>query len=189
MKNNLKKTILLTGILCTMSLAVCACTGTKESQSMAEQQEDADTGAEGQPDAGKQEDAQKGGEDQAGQPSAENISGEWTDDDPNLVGDIKSLRNGQITVIEAFLDETDSGEEIIALPAEGGDDSDFNKVVVTYDDNTLFALKTIYDGGARFEMSEATAEDMKEGQFVDVWGSYSGGELQAKQIFIVEVVH
>ncbi len=67
------------------------------------------------------------------------------------------------------------------------DDSEFNKIAVTYDENTLFAIQTIYDGGARSEMSAATAADLASGQFIQVWGSSSGSGLKATQICIVKV--
>ena len=63
----------------------------------------------------------------------------------------------------------------------------FHQIAVTYDENTLFAIKTIYDGGARFEMSAATAADLASGQFIQVWGSSSGSGLKATQICIVKV--
>ena len=47
--------------------------------------------------------------------------------------------------------------------------------------------KTIYDGGARSEMSAATAADLASGQFIQVWGSSSDSGLKATQICIVKV--
>ena len=81
------------------------------------------------------------------------------DSTPNLEGDIKELKDGQLTVIEAITARSDNGGDIIVGPGSG-DDSEFNKIMVTYDENTLFAIQTIYDGGVISEMSEATAEFM-----------------------------
>ena len=108
------------------------------------------------------------------------------DSNPNLEGDIKELKDGQLTVVEAITAKSDNGGDIIAVPGNG-DDSEFNKVAVTYDENTLFAIQTIYDGGARSEMSEATAADLASGQFIRVWGSSSDSGLKATQICIVKV--
>ena len=124
------------------------------------------------------------------QPEAKSTSGssaQWVDSMPNLEGDAKDLKDGQLTVVEFVTEQADNGGDIIVSPGIGGDDSEFNKVTVTYDENTLFAIQTIYDGGARAEMSEATAADLAAGQHIQVWGSSSGSSLKATQICIVKV--
>ena len=118
--------------------------------------------------------------------STSGTSAEWVDSTPNLEGDIKELKDGQLTVVEAITEKSDNGGDIVVSPGSG-DDSEYNKIAVTYDENTLFAIKTIYDGGARFEMSAATAADLASGQFIQVWGSSSGSGLKATQICIVKV--
>ena len=118
--------------------------------------------------------------------STSGTSAEWVDSTPNLEGDIKELKDGQLTVVEAITEKSDNGGDIIVVPGSE-DDSEFNKISVTYDENTLFAIQTIYDGGARSEMSEATAADLASGQFIRVWGSPSGSGLKATQICIVKV--
>ena len=119
--------------------------------------------------------------------STSGISAEWVDSTPNLEGDIKELKDGQLTVVEAITEKSDNGGDIIVVPGSE-DDSEFNKISVTYDENTLFAIQTIYDGGAGSEMSEATAADLASGQFIRVWGSPSGSGLKATQICIVKVI-
>lgn len=119
---------------------------------------------------------------------AESVSGTWIDSTPNLEGDIKDIQAGQFTVIEAITGKSDNGGDVIVLPSAGGDDSEYNKVTVTYDESTLFVVKTIYDGGARSEMTEATSSSLAAGQLVEVWGNSSGSELKATQICIVKVV-
>ena len=104
----------------------------------------------------------------------------------SLEGDIKELKDGQLTVVEAITEKSANGGEIV-VTSGSGDDSEFNKIAVTYDENTLFAIETIYDGGARSEMSAATAADLASGQFIQVWGSSSGSGLKATQICIVKV--
>ena len=104
----------------------------------------------------------------------------------SLEGDIKELKDGQLTVVEAITEKSDNGGDIVVAPGSG-DDSEFNKIAVTYDENTLFAIETIYDGGARSEMSAATAADLASSQFIQVWGSSSDSGLKATQICIVKV--
>ena len=222
MKKKTGKMILLTGVLCILSLAVCACGKTEEASDTQEPQvvqgepipED-DTeddvsapepaaDAEGTDAGNEPESPEASPEPQSGESSSQGTdstqkeqpeaqsqstsgtSAEWVDSTPNLEGDIKELKDGQLTVVEAITEKSDNGGDILVSPGNG-DDSEFNKIAVTYDENTLFAIQTIYDGGARFEMSEATAADLAAGQHLRVWGSSSGSGLKATQICIVEV--
>ena len=206
MKKKTGKMILLTGVLCILSLAVCACGKTEEASDTQEPQvvqgepipeddteddvsapepeadaEGTDTGnepesPEASPEPQSGESSSQGTDSaQKEQPEAQSqstsgISAEWVDSTPNLEGDIKELKDGQLTVVEAITEKSDNGGDIIVVPGSE-DDSEFNKISVTYDENTLFAIQTIYDGGARSEMSEATAADLASGQFIRVWGS------------------
>ena len=214
--------ILLTGVLCILSLAVCACGKTEEASDTQEPQvvqgepipeddteddasapepeadaEGTDTGnepesPEASPEPQSGESSSQGADStQKEQPEAQSqstsgTSAQWVDSNPNLEGDIKELKDGQLTVVENITAKSDNGGDIIVGPGSG-DDSEFNKITVTYDENTLFAIRTIYDGGARFEMSAATAADLASGQFIAVWGSSSGSGLKATQICIIEV--
>ena len=222
MKRKTGKMILLTGVLCILSLAVCACGKKEEASDTPEPQvvqgepipeddteddvsapepeadaEGTDTGnepesPEASPEPQSGESSSQGTDStQKEQPEAQSqstsgTSAEWVDSTPNLEGDIKELKDGQLTVVEAITEKSDNGGDIIVVPGSG-DDSEFNKIAVTYDENTLFAIQTIYDGGGRSEMSEATAADLASGQFIRVWGSSSGSGLKATQICIVKV--
>ncbi len=222
MKKKTGKMLLLTGVLCILSLAVCACGKTEEASDTQEPQvvqgepipeddteddvsapepeadaEGTDTGnepesPEASPEPQSGESSSQGTDStQKEQPEAQSqstsgTSAEWVDSTPNLEGDIKELKDGQLTVVEAITEKSDNGGDIIVVPGSG-DDSEFNKIAVTYDENTLFAIQTIYDGGDRSEMSEATAADLASGQFIQVWGSPSGSGLKATQICIVKV--
>ena len=227
MKRKTGKMILLTGVLCILSLAVCACGKTEEASDTPEPQvvqgepipeddteddvsapepeadaEGTDTGnepespeASPEPQSGESssqgtDSAQKEQPEQQPEAQSQSTSGtstEWVDSTPNLEGDIKELKDGQLTVVEAITEKSDNGGDIIVSPSSSGDDSEFNKIEVTYDENTLFAIQTIYDGGVRSEMSAATAADLASGQFIKVWGSSSGSGLKATQICIVKV--
>ena len=222
MKKKTGKMILLTGVLCILSLAVCACGKTEEASDTHEPQvvqgepipeddteDDAsapepEADAEGTDTGNEPESPEASPEPQSGESSSQGTdstqkeqpeaqsqstsgtSAEWVDSTPNLEGDIKELKDGQLTVVEAITEKSDNGGDIVVSPGSG-DDSEYNKIAVTYDENTLFAIKTIYDGGARFEMSAATAADLASGQFIQVWGSSSGSGLKATQICIVKV--
>lgn len=222
MKRKTGKMILLTGVLCILSLAVCACGKKEEASDTPEPQvvqgepipeddteDDAsapepEADAEGTDTGNEPESPEASPEPQSGESSSQGTdstqkeqpeaqsqstsgtSAEWVDSTPSLEGDIKELKDGQLTVVEALTEKSDNGGDIIVVPGSE-DDSEFNKISVTYNENTLFAIQTIYDGGARSEMSEATAADLASGQFIRVWGSPSGSGLKATQICIVKV--
>ncbi len=222
MKKKTGKMILLAGVLCILSLAVCACGKKEEASDTQEPQvvqgepipeddteDDAsapepEADAEGTDTGNEPESPEASPEPQSGESSSQGTdstqkeqpeaqsqstsgtSAEWVDSTPNLEGDIKELKDGQLTVVEAITEKSDNGGDIVVSPGSG-DDSEYNKIAVTYDENTLFAIQTIYDGGARSEMSEATAADLASGQFIRVWGSSSGSGLKATQICIVKV--
>ena len=182
------KMFLLTGMLCIISFAVCACGRVEEAAKAQEPQavqgasipED-DTGEDGLtsgPEAitivtgpGSQSEGLQSSESsdkvpasaQKEQPEAQEIPADWAGSIPNLEGDI------------------------LVSPGSG-DDSEFNRISVSYDENTLFAIQTIYDGGARSELSAATAADLASGQFVHVWGSPSGSGMKATRICITKVM-
>ncbi len=217
MKKKTEKMVLLTGVLCILSLAVCACGKTEdaagpqvvqgkpipeddtkeedatpepsaETEGVGGEDKQDGPGAEAVPESGENnnsgtDNAQK---EQLEAQSTSGTSAQWVDSTPNLEGDAKDLKDGQLTVVEAVIEKADNGGDIMVSPGSG-DDSEFNKVTVTYDENTLFAIQTIYDGGARAEMSEATAADLAAGQHIQVWGSSSGSGLKATQICIVKV--
>lgn len=195
MRNKIRRGILLTGILCVMSFMACACGKDEAAVGAEEQQSDAD---DSDPAGDVLSPKASADEEEAGaaqefppetQAEAQDTPSAWEDSTPDLEGTIKELQDSRLTVVEAVTGtDDDEGGSIMAAPAPGADDSEFNKVTVTYDEKTLFAVKTIYDGGARSEMEEATAQDLEKDRSVEVWGSLSDGELKATQICILYVI-
>ena len=53
------------------------------------------------------------------QPEAQSTSGtseQWVDSTPNLEGDAKDLKDGQLTVVESVTEKADNGGDIIVSP-------------------------------------------------------------------------
>ena len=171
MKKRVRKLFLMASILCVVSLVVCAFGGKK-----LEQIDAVETAPTQQPE----ESGETPSEEKAStlESFTENTFEKWEDSNPNLEGSIKELQEGQFTVVEAITEKADNG----------GDDSEFNKVTVTYDENTIVAIQTIKNGGDSYEMSEATADFLSEGHMVKVWGTPSSNGLKATWICIVMVV-
>ena len=209
MKNRVKKVLILTGILCVMGITLCACQGTKEvSDENLNQEEIGGTDSKEKDfpneDQEQEDPSEINSEDDAADDSLNQESntentdetngsqakakgGEINTDAPNLEGIIKDIQEKQLTVVELITEESENGGEIMVGPGSS-DDSEFRKVTVTYDDNTVFVIQNIYDGGARSETENGTSSDLTTGQMVEIWGTSVADGLQATQICIVKVV-
>lgn len=206
MKNRVKKVLMLTGILCVMGITLCACQGAKEVSDENQNQEEiggTDSKEKDIPneDQEQEDPSETNSEDDTlnQEPDTENAGktnngsqsevngGEINTADPNLEGHIKDIQGKQLTVVESVIEKSENGGDIMVGPGSG-DDSEFNKVTVTYDDNTVFVIEYIYDGGARSETENGTASDLTTGQMVQIWGSSTADGVQATQICIVKVV-
>lgn len=192
MKNRVGKKVLGAGMLSVACILACACgKGAGEAKEApipleeAARQEDWEDPQTKEPEISGENDGETDIARQ-GQADVENASEAWMDGVPDMEGEIKEISDGQITIIEAVTEKLEDNAEIMVLPS-GEDDSEFHKVTVTYNENALFKIKTIYEGGARFEMSEATAADLACGQLVEVWGSDWDGCVEASQICIVKI--
>ncbi len=183
MRNRVRKRILLSGLVCVLGLLACACGGTEEGPGAGESDGEAvfveEPGDEDSVPETPEEPAES--EDGGEAPS----SGQWTDGEYDLEGNIKDLKDGQFTLVEVVTEELEDGTLMIG--SSGEDDSEFEKTSIAYDEDTRFAIQTIYDGGDRSEMSEATAADLESGQLVKIWGSASDDGWKATQICIVKV--
>lgn len=209
MKNRVKKVLMLTGILCIMGITLCACQGTKEVSDENQNQEEIgrtdskvkdilneDQEQEDPSETNSEDDAADNtlnqesnteNADKTNGSQSEAKGGEINTAAPNLEGTIKEIQEKQLTVVESIIEESENGGDIMVGPGSG-DDSEFSKVTVTYDDNTVFVIKNIYDGGARSETENGTSSDLTTGQMVEIWGTSAADGLQATQICIVKVV-
>ena len=209
MKNRVKKVLMLTGILCIMGITLCACQGTKEVSDENQNQEEIgrtdskvkdilneDQEQEDPSETNSEDDAADDtlnqesnteNTDKTNGSQSEAKGGEINTAAPNLEGTIKDIQEKQLSVVESIIEESENGGDIMVGPGSG-DDSEFSKVTVTYDDNTVFVIKNIYDGGARSETENGTSSDLTTGQMVEIWGTSAADGLQATQICIVKVV-
>ncbi len=172
MENRVIKVLMLTGILCVTGITLCACQGIRQVSDESQNQEEAgkvnsednavDNILNEEPDTENPDKGNPGTQ-------AEANDGEINTAPPDLEGTIKDIQGKELTVVEAITQK-------------------FNKVRVTYDDNTVFVIKNIYDGGARFETENGTVSDLATGQLVEIWGTSAADELQAAEICIVNVV-
>lgn len=188
MKNRLQRWMILMAAVCIMGYGACGCGRSEEpSEPAAEQAEEPEDDA-GEGEAEPQEpEADPDTEDPS---SASDAPQEQRTDQGDLTGDILELGRMQFTVTENVTEETEDGGMVIASPAPGTDSSDFKKVTVTYDEDTVFSMRTVYDGGARYEDADGSAEDLTEEMLVVVWGTYEedGTSIHAAQIRMEQFV-
>ena len=208
MINRVKKVLILTGILCVIGITLCACQGTKEVSDENQNQEEiggtdskekyipnedqeqedpSETNSEDDADDTLNQESNTENTDETNGSQSGAKGGEINTSAPNVEGTIKEIQEKQLTVVESITEESENGGDIMVGPGSG-DDSEFNKVTVTYDDNTVFVIKNIYDGGARSETENGTSSDLTTGQMVEIWGTSAADGLQATQICIVKVV-
>ena len=203
MKRRVKIILIQTVVLCVMTVILCACQRINEvadenvKQEVGEicfeenevpnmvqnQENPSETNSDNNAQTSNTEDiGRTDNKSQLGENGGEIISSA-----PDLEGSIKDIQEKQFTVVEAITEKSDNGGDIMIGPGNG-DDSEFNKVAVTYDGNTVFMIKNVYDGGAGFETESGMVSDLVVGQLVEVWGTYTSDGLQATQICIVNVV-
>ena len=173
-----------------MGITLCACQNTKEVPNEGQKQEiTSETNSEDDAadDTSNLEPDTEDTDETNNKSQSEANGGEITTATPNLEGRKKDIQGKQLTVVEAITEKGDNGGDVMVGPGSG-DDSEFNKITVTYNENTVFVIKNIYDGGARSETENGSASDLTTGQMVEIWGTSAADGLQATQICIVNVV-
>lgn len=65
---------------------------------------------------------------------------------------------------------------------------DSDLVQVVFDENTHFYIRTIYDGGERYEDSDAAFRDIEKDQIISLKGSFENDIFHATEIRIPKVV-
>lgn len=198
MKKRWKRLVMIVGTMCMMSLAVYGCgdkagTETRESgqtelpQDTAEDSGQAEGAAsdekEAQGESGQPESSSSGDEESKGASEPEDsIAGQ-----EELKGDIQKIGEGTFTVAEIYQETMDDGSELMVVGAPGNEE-DMNLITVVYDKDTVFWKRTIRNGGADYEDSEATSDDLAVGFTAEMVGSYEGEEFHASRIKLVEVI-
>lgn len=189
MKKQLKRLFMAAAMWCIMSLAVYGCESTGESSEEEQTEPPKVVSEEPGQDADQIEPADEASvpDDETGNKAADTSRKNGNED---LIGDIKELSDGQFTVVAAVSEDMENGSSIMVSPGPDGDDSDFDHVTVTYDEDTDIYIRTIYDNGVRYEDKDASAADLSKDAMVLVWGTYGDGQktIHADQIEIDQFV-
>ncbi len=210
MKNRVKKMVILTGMLCAMSLAVYGCgrKNTPGSAGVGTGRENnkipVPTPMEGTDDRDEKpkptddrDEKPKPTDDRDEKPkatSAEKQSGgkgkhldtSKIKDGEALTGEIVKTGEMQFTAREFKTEKAKGGGDVVISPGSGVEDSEYRKISVTYDHAITFFARKIWDGGAKFEDFEASSKDLGKGTRVSVWGSFEGTTLRAHIVMILK---
>ena len=210
MKNRVKKMVILTGMLCAMSLAVYGCgrentpgsagvgTGRENNKIPVPTPMEGTDDKDGKPKPTDDRDEKpKPTDDRDEKPkatSAEKQSGgkgkhldtSKIKDGEALTGEIVKTGEMQFTAREFKTEKAKGGGDVVISPGSGVEDSEYRKISVTYDHATTFFARKIWDGGAKFEDFEASSKDLGKGTRVSVWGSFEGTTLRAHIVMILK---
>lgn len=179
---NIKKILLITGVVMVMGLGLTGCTGTKEkAEDTGAAAPKTETPADGEnTDSEGGQNADAAGTDQEDAPSSPR---HIPDTEGDLHGEIYEIGDQQFTVTEIHTEELDDGTELAVMETE-----DAEKITVVYDENTVFQKQKLWNGGADHEEEEGTAADLKKDLTAEMWGSYEGDVFHATAVRIVEVI-
>lgn len=213
-RKNIRKRLIITGVIIVMGLGLTGCTKTNESTGDAEAPtvEAEDLPAAKDPGDGKAsgknaegdeaygenaEDGKSSGDEGGGQNAGSSDNDQKDadiaslhyipDTEGDLYGDICEVGEKQFTVTEIYTESNDDGSDVMVAVASEAE-AESSKITVVYDDNTAFEKQKIWDGGASHEEKEGSAADLQKGFSVEMWGSYEGDVFHATAIRIVEVI-
>ena len=107
------------------------------------------------------------------------------------IGEILDLGDGQFTIRTFYQEAGEDGSDILVSPADGSEhesEMESDSLTVLCDENTRIYKRTIRDGGASYEDSESSFEQLEKGMEVSLKGSYEKDAYRAKEVQIVDVV-
>lgn len=185
--NRRKKWMMLIGTAGMLSMAVYGCKGTEAEPEIRQEESEADSAKTARQTGAADSDAQA---EETGDASEES-KGETEQSSSameELAGDILEIGTMQFTVnkITQMTDE-ESGAEIMVIGAPGNE-QDMERITVTYDENTKFYKRTIRNGGADYEDTDASPDDLEKEMTAEMKGSYEGDAFHASEIQLVEVI-
>ena len=107
--------------------------------------------------------------------------------DADFVGSVWKIEENSFSIAEEYIEILDDGSILGASPSTDVDIPDAELVPVIFDSNTHFYLRTIYDGGDRYEDTEATFQDLELQMTVELKGSVDNDGFHATEIRLSKV--
>lgn len=187
MKKDWKKQMQIAALTALVSLSLAGCSGEKKPEQTADVPEvSAPAGEEGNPVQEPETPEQPEGKEPEGTaPEQEPDSSQAAE---SLTGDIRELGDQTFTVAKALGEESEDGGDILAVPAGDAPLEETDLVTAAYDESTVFEKQTIWDGGAKHEETQGSAQDLEKGRMAVMSGYYEGQVFHAVKVRVVEVV-
>lgn len=107
--------------------------------------------------------------------------------DADFVGSVWKIEENSFSIAEEYIEIFEDGAISSSSPSIGVDIPDAELVPVFFDSNTHFYLRTIYDGGDRYEDTEATFHDLELYMTVELKGSFDNDGFHATEIRLSKV--
>lgn len=106
--------------------------------------------------------------------------------DADFVGDVWKINENSFFIAEEKLELLDDGSLLCSSPSTDADIPDSALIPVIFDSNTYFYIRTIYDGGSRYEDADASFQDLKKYISVEMKGSFSNDGFHASEIRLMK---
>lgn len=195
MKHQMQKVLSLFGTICLINGMVTGCgqNAAPSENQVSELTMPADSRHTESPDTAGTANS-KGNFENAAEPDAtESTEGKWhvlppevaAAVDADFEGDVWKIEENAFYIVEQLTELLDDGSILSVAPSTDADISDTELVCVTFNENTHFYTRTIYDGGARYKDTEASFQDIKEHLTVEMKGHFENDVFCADEIRIV----
>lgn len=108
--------------------------------------------------------------------------------DADFEGTVQRIDSGSFYISEIVTEITDDGALLSAEASTDDAVSDSDLLQVVYDDTTRFYIRTIYNGGASYDDSEASPDDLELQAIVSLKGDIRDDIFYAEEVKISKIV-
>ena len=207
MKKRMKIAIGLLGAACISSLLAVGCSSSPAPDSATSQTVDlpssASANTEPSASGAPQEDANADTSNAENAVNAENTDsadqnnteGKWHVLPPEIAsivdadfeGTVWKIEENSFYIVELTMEIIDGGLLSVGGPSPDAEVPDSELILVVFDENTHFYMRTIYNGGDSYEDTEATSQDIEKDRTVAMKGSFENDVFHATEIRINRV--
>lgn len=106
--------------------------------------------------------------------------------DADFEGTVKKIDPDSFYITETQSEVMEDGSLLAIDASADAQAADFIQVV--FEEDTRFYIRTIYEGGERYEDSEAAFEDLAQNMSVDLKGEFVGDVFHAYEVRMISVV-
>ncbi|MDE7416507.1 MAG: hypothetical protein K2N44_09435 [Lachnospiraceae bacterium] len=202
MKKRMKIAIRLIGTACISSLLAAGCGSTPAPDTAANQVVDLPSSASDNTAASDARIAQgdtdtdvSDAEQAQNDADTDNAEGKWhvlppevaSIVDADFEGTVWKIEENSFYIVELITEIIDGGFLSVGGPSPDAEIPDSELILVVFDQNTHFYIRTIYNGGDSYEDTEATFQDIEKERVVAMKGSFENDVFHATEIRINRV--